>query len=108
MEIGKTVQESDRKIASGFCALRDKSGNWICHTILMDSNKQTVLDKDLAFRPCREIQADLKAKDNIVMPYENQTYVLNTNRVKIESLSQEQHDAINLARENNREHGLIK
>ncbi|MCQ2381708.1 MAG: hypothetical protein MJ054_00180 [Clostridia bacterium] len=111
MEIEKKVQENN-KIASGFCALRDKSGNWICHTISMDQNKNYSRSQDLAFHPCEKIRNDISAnKDNLLMPYfENgrANHVLDTSKVRIEGLMQNQSNEATTAMNLGREHFFNK
>ncbi|MCM1404595.1 MAG: hypothetical protein NC133_03820 [Prevotella sp.] len=89
MEIAKKVQASQQKIASGFCALRDKHGNWIAQTVSMDSDQQLTRGQDLPFHPCPQIQADLaKHGMEILLPCQN-SHVLNQ-QVQIDGAEQNQ------------------
>lgn len=65
MEISKQVQDGRKRIATGFFALRDKSGNLICETVSIGQDKQFVKgQQDLEFHPCAEIQNHF-AENNI-------------------------------------------
>lgn len=89
MEIAKKAQESNKVIASGFCTLRDKSGNWISQTVSMDQKKQFAHGQDLPFHPCKKIQADLAKRGiEILLPCQN-GYALNS-QVKIDGAEQNQ------------------
>ena len=64
MESTKQVQASNKTIASGFIALRDRDGNLIYKTAAVDSNRQIVRDQQNApFRICAAIQNHLSEKN---------------------------------------------
>ena len=86
MEIAKKVQASNQRIAAGFCALRDKNGNWICQTVAMDQNKKFTVGQDLQFQPCQAIQNNL-AENDLLLPHEN-GFAMNIGKVKFENLQQ--------------------
>lgn len=99
MEIAKKAQEN-KIIASGFCTLRDKSGNWISQTASMGQDKQFTHGQDLPFHPCKKIKEDLAKRGiEILLPCQN-GYALN-GQVKIDGAEQDQ--AQNIAPINNME-----
>lgn len=88
METAKKVQDSKKKIAAGFCALSDKNGNWICHTVSMDADKQLTHDRqDLQFHPCEKIQNDLASTN--IMAKEATGCTLNLGKVNFVEVAQD-------------------
>lgn len=93
MEIANKVQDSSKKIASGFVALKDKQGNWIGQTVAMNQDKKVVAGQDLAFHICEPIQQDLAKNDLLI---KNQKHaVLNLNQIKIDGMQAESQIAEN-------------
>ena len=92
MEIANNVQESQKKIASGFCALRDKAGHWICQTVSLNQDNQLSVAQNLQFQPCEKIQHELTNNqiDVLVPSFENGRagLTLDADKVQIDSAEQ--------------------
>ena len=84
MEIGKKVQENNKKIAKGFCVLP----NGVCHTVSMDAKKQLTHDQaDLQFHPCEKILNDLASFN--IMSKEATGCKLNLGKVNFDEATQD-------------------
>ncbi|MBO5229586.1 MAG: hypothetical protein J6B20_02215 [Clostridia bacterium] len=80
MEIANEVQDSSKRIASGFIVLP----NGVCSTVAMGHDKKVVAGQDLPFRMHKAIQADLAQKDLLIQ--DQGRCMLNLGQVKIEGM----------------------